>query len=102
MPFGDYEKKSCGNPDCPKPGKMFKPVTPWQVCCSKECSNHRIYLLTVLRKRLRASEERYERMRKELAKRKDATPQMAGRLVRIGRRLVQRKRQLRVRLAGIQ
>lgn len=60
MPFGDYAPILCGNRDCPerKTGKTFKPKTPWQDCCSKECRNHKAYLKGVLPKRRKASRKK--------------------------------------------
>lgn len=55
MPFGEYELRVCGNRDC---GKKFKPTTPWQECCSKECRMHRAYLEGVLPKRRKAAKRK--------------------------------------------
>lgn len=92
MPFGEYDKKPCKNPDC---RKLFKPVTPWQVCCCKECNNHCVYLRTVLKKRLKMAETRFERLKKS------ASPEMAGRIAKIGERLDKRRKDLRIRMAGV-
>lgn len=53
--FGDYPKRRCGNPECER---QFKPVTPWQTHCGKECRDHTAYLRTVIPKRVNAAEVR--------------------------------------------
>ena len=98
MPFGDYDKESCKNPEC---RKMFKPVTPWQVCCCKACNNHCVYLRTVLKKRLKMAEARFEKWKKEMLLRKDAGPEMAGRIARIQERLDRRRKDFKVRMSGV-
>lgn len=92
MPFGDYGKKPCKNPEC---GELFKPVTPWQDCCCKSCNNRRVYLRTVLKKRLKMAEARFERLQKK------ATPEMAGRMARIKERLNQRRDKVRIMMSGV-
>jgi hypothetical protein len=60
-PFPQYPPKFCENPDCKKgigdkPAE-FTPKTPWQHCCSKECRDHRTYLLNVKPKRQAARKD---------------------------------------------
>lgn len=57
MPFGEYDPKFCGNKDCPdrQAGRKFKPTTPWQECCSKECRMHKAYLEGTVPKRRKSA-----------------------------------------------
>jgi len=96
MPFGEYKKIRCDNPDCKE---WFRPITPWQTHCKKKCANRTSYLGTVVLKRLekafkggeippstleRRLQSGFEKLRriKEVAR-----PAMSGRIARLEARM---------------
>jgi len=117
MPFGEYKSIRCDNPDCKK---WFRPVTSWQRHCSKRCSNHAVYLRTVLLKRLETAlkngsiakleenpdkipvlERRLEKGLEKLERiKKLAKPEWADRVARLEARMGSRWNQVKIAMGA--